>query len=131
MVDYYEYKEMKILEIDLSDPDTSLPNAMESSKKLMRLAKLHRSGDLYVMYNIGGYKVTKELLIYAVHSIQEMKHRVKRRSIIVTDHDQKDRMIAICKALKIIENSKIVETKEQALNWFYTGDDNHLNSLML
>lgn len=131
MVEYYEYKGLKILELDLSDADTSISNAMESSKKLMRLTKLHRSGDLYILYNIGGYKVTKDLLVYLVHSIQKMKHNTKRRSIIVSDHDQKDRMVAICKALKIIENSKIVETKEQALNWFVHGDDELLNSLIL
>ena len=131
MVRYYEYRGLNILELDVSKPLTEEGNVIDDAKKLDQLVKLHRADNLFVIYNLGRYLISRTVLELAVKSIPMNKHKTNKRSIIVVGHDQKDRMIVIVRALKIAENTRVVETKDEAYEWFIHGDDKPDNDLVL
>ena len=123
MVKYFEHRGLKILELDVTSPLSEVGNVLEDAKKMAKLSMIHSSDELFVIYNVGGYIISREVLEYAVKAIHTQKHKTTKRSIIVVGHDQVDRMIAITRALKLEKNTRIVETRDQALDWFIHGDD--------
>lgn len=121
MTSFVEYQNKTILKIDLSNI-LSLQGAEAVAEKAYKLVRLHRAGDLFVLYYFNDFKFIKSILETALPMLNEVKNKVTRRAFVTTSEEQARTLVLLAKGLNIDDKTEVFRTESTAMNYLVGGE---------
>jgi len=121
MTSFIEYQGKTILKVDLSNI-ISIQGAEEIVLQTYKLVRLHRAGDLLVLYYFNDFKFIKSILEIALPLMNEVKHKVYRRAYVTTSEEQARSLVLLAKGLNIDDKTEVFRTESVAMNYLVGGE---------